>query len=38
MGKKKKRARNRPPRKIDKLKLLLTILRIMQVMQGGKAD
>lgn len=35
MGKKKKRDRNRPPRKIDKLELLLTIIRIMRIMQGG---
>ena len=39
MGKEKKRARNRPPRKIElELELLLTIIRMMRIMQGGEAD
>lgn len=39
MGKNKERDRNRPPRKIElQLELLLTIIRMMRIIQEGKAD
>lgn len=37
MGKNKERDRNRPPRKIE-FELLLTIIRMMRIIQEGKAD